>query len=68
LVDQTPAPASSLELPEPTETGIGVHLFYAIQWWLFIVIAVVGFVAVLRREGSGADHITDDDTQDAGVL
>ena len=50
LVDQDPAPDPALELPEPGDTGIGVHLFYAIQWWLFIVIAVAGYLALLRRE------------------
>jgi cytochrome oxidase assembly protein ShyY1 len=50
LVDQDPAPDPALELPEPGDVGIGVHLFYAIQWWLFIVIAIAGYLALLRRE------------------
>jgi cytochrome oxidase assembly protein ShyY1 len=56
LVDQDPAPDPSLELPEPGDTGIGVHLFYAIQWWLFIVIAIAGYLALLRRESRDAMH------------
>lgn len=67
LVDQTPAPASSLELPEPSQTGLGVHLFYAIQWWLFIVIALVGFGTVMRRESRAGDHAGAGDTEDAEV-
>lgn len=50
LVDQEPEPDPALELAGPAETGIGVHLFYAIQWWLFIVIALVGFLVLVRRE------------------
>lgn len=79
LIDQTPAPDGALELPEASETGIGVHLFYAIQWWLFIVIAIIGFVALLRRESTADPAVDpapgpvtgpvpgDGDTQGAGV-
>ena len=52
LVDQLPAPDPELELPEPPSSGWGPNLFYAIQWWMFIVIAVVGYVVLLRRESS----------------
>jgi cytochrome oxidase assembly protein ShyY1 len=67
LIDQAPPPDGVLELPEPSETGIGVHLFYAIQWWLFIVIALCGFGALLRRESKADSVLDDDDTQDATV-
>ena len=67
LIDQVPASDSPLELPEPTETGIGVHLFYAIQWWLFIVIALVGLGVLLRRETRDSERVSDDDTLDARV-
>ncbi len=50
LVEQSPPPDPALELPEASDTGIGVHLFYAIQWWMFIAIAIIGFFALLRRE------------------
>ncbi len=50
LLDQDPPPDAALELAGPIDTGIGIHLFYAIQWWLFIGIAVVGYFALLRRE------------------
>jgi cytochrome oxidase assembly protein ShyY1 len=55
LVDQLPAPDPALELPVPPSSGWGPNLFYAIQWWMFIVIAVIGYVVLLRRE-SGAPH------------
>jgi len=67
LIDQDPPPDATLELPQPSETGIGVHLFYAIQWWLFIVIALLGFGALLRREGRTDGALGDDDTQGARV-
>ncbi len=67
LIDQTPSPDSALELPEASETGLGVHLFYAIQWWLFIVIALVGFGALMRRESRAGDHVGAGDTQDTEV-
>ena len=54
LIDQDPAADPDLELAGPIETGLGIHLFYAIQWWLFIGIAVVGYFALLRRESREA--------------
>ena len=35
-----------LGLPEPTE---GPHLAYAVQWFIFTTIAVVGYALLLRR-------------------
>jgi cytochrome oxidase assembly protein ShyY1 len=52
LVDQLPASDPALELPEPPSSGWGPNLFYAIQWWMFIVIALVGYVVLLRREST----------------
>jgi cytochrome oxidase assembly protein ShyY1 len=50
LVEQTPSPDPALELPAPADIGMGPHLFYALQWWSFIGIALVGYVILLRRE------------------
>jgi cytochrome oxidase assembly protein ShyY1 len=59
LVDQTPAPSPDLELPPPADLGLGPHLFYAFQWWSFILIAVIGYVILLRREAqAGSDPTT----------
>ena len=52
LVLQDQQPAQKL-LPEPAKLarlGEGPHLAYAIQWFLFIAIAVIGYGAILRRE------------------
>jgi cytochrome oxidase assembly protein ShyY1 len=37
-------------VPEPDHSGIGPHLAYAIQWWLFTAMVPVGWVVLLRRE------------------
>ncbi|MGP3972007.1 SURF1 family cytochrome oxidase biogenesis protein [Streptomyces sp. 6N223] len=37
-------------LPEPDHTGIGAHLAYAVQWWLFAAGVPVGWVLLVRRE------------------
>lgn len=50
LVEQRPAPATSpAALPEP-DPGLGAHLAYAFQWWVFAVIALGGVVMLARRE------------------
>lgn len=64
LLDQDPAPDSTLEIAGPIDTGIGIHLFYAIQWWLFIVIALIGYIALLRRESR---EVSETDTQPEGA-
>jgi surfeit locus 1 family protein len=50
LQSQTPPPVRPLPrqvpFPEPIE---GPHLSYAIQWFLFAAIAVVGYVVLVRR-------------------
>ena len=65
LVEQTPEADSVLERPEPADLGMGPHLFYAFQWWLFIPIALVGVVLLLRREARGS--ALDDTPQLDGV-
>lgn len=47
-----PQPDGLPEFPELPERSDGPHLYYAIQWFLFAVIAIVGYAAILRREGS----------------
>jgi cytochrome oxidase assembly protein ShyY1 len=54
LVEQTPTPSPDLELPPPADIGLGPHLFYAIQWWCFILIALIGYVVLVRREAGAA--------------
>jgi cytochrome oxidase assembly protein ShyY1 len=50
LVEQRPAPDTTpTALPEP-DPGLGPHLAYAFQWWVFAAIAVGGVVVLARRE------------------
>ena len=56
LVDQTPPPSSDLELPPPADLGLGPHLFYAFQWWSFILIALIGYVILVRREAQALSN------------
>lgn len=53
LVLQHQEPEQGGDLPRPVvlaELGEGPHLLYAIQWFLFILVALVGYGAILRRE------------------
>ncbi len=52
----TPVP-----LPELDD---GPHLSYAIQWFLFSALAVVGWVLVVRKTAKGGDNIIDDEMTD----
>ncbi|MDH3729938.1 MAG: hypothetical protein OES13_02260 [Acidimicrobiia bacterium] len=36
--------------PLPAALGEGNHLLYAVQWFSFVAIAVIGYVALLRRQ------------------
>ncbi len=45
------APLAPEPLPAP-ETGLGSHLSYAFQWWVFALGALVGVVVLARREAT----------------
>lgn len=50
LTAQDPVPE---EAPEPVavrETDLGMSASYAFQWWVFSVVAVVGWIYLMRRE------------------
>ncbi len=40
--------------PEPPEVSMGPHLGYAIQWYAFVAITVIGYAALLRRRAREA--------------
>jgi cytochrome oxidase assembly protein ShyY1 len=49
--------------PKAPGTGTGPHLVYAVQWWLFGAVAVVGFILLTRRDAAqSADPGNDQDT------
>jgi surfeit locus 1 family protein len=50
---QTQSPAQTTDLPRvvpPPELDEGPHLSYAIQWFTFATIALIGYVVLVRRE------------------
>ncbi|WP_393916552.1 SURF1 family cytochrome oxidase biogenesis protein [Halostreptopolyspora alba] len=52
-VERTGENPSSDPAPEPVappETNLGMNMSYAVQWWVFAVIAVGGWVFLVRRE------------------
>jgi len=59
LRQQSPAQPSTLPRPAPlAPLSEGPHLGYAIQWFTFAAIALVGFVILALREGRGAPATT----------
>ena len=54
LTETAPEPAAQdgqpQPLPAPDHTGIGAHLAYAFQWWIFAAGVPVGWVILVRRE------------------
>lgn len=53
LVETKPAPAEhqkAQQVAEPDHKGVGAHMAYAVQWWLFVAAVPVGWVVLLRRE------------------
>ncbi|MGH9229138.1 MAG: SURF1 family protein [Acidimicrobiales bacterium] len=66
-----PEPASILPVPPP-ELSEGPHLGYAVQWFIFSAIAVIGYPLVLRRvvgrRGKEVDDRDDLDRELDGLL
>lgn len=50
LQKQTPAAATPLAAEPKPELGQGPHFFYALQWWFFALLAVVGYFWFARAE------------------
>ncbi|GAA1091795.1 SURF1 family protein [Nocardiopsis composta] len=50
LTEQDPPSDPAPEILAAPETNMGMNLSYAVQWWVFTVIAVVGWVFLMRRE------------------
>jgi len=56
LATQTPAQTGELPVtPHPPVLSNGPHLSYAIQWFSFTLITVIGYGAVLWRRSRGAE-------------
>ena len=56
-----PSPEGPLyPVPSPPLSK-GPHLSYAVQWFIFSLIAMVGYPVILRRQAYGRDRSADDD-------
>lgn len=56
LQDQRPATARALPRPpEPPDLSEGSHLSYAIQWFLFAAIGLVGYPLLIRNSARGSE-------------
>lgn len=62
LQERTTTRPGELPLPAPLpEQSDGPHLSYAVQWFTFATIALVGFAIVAQKEGSGPGATRADD-------
>ncbi len=52
LTRERPAPREAPALQDPPELSTGPHLAYAVQWFLFGVMALGGYVVLARREAA----------------
>ncbi|WP_017615321.1 SURF1 family cytochrome oxidase biogenesis protein [Nocardiopsis salina] len=50
LTDQAPVPENPPERVPLHEEDSGMSASYAVQWWVFAVVAVVGWIVLMRRE------------------
>jgi cytochrome oxidase assembly protein ShyY1 len=50
LRSEDPPPAAKLAAEPEPERGQGPHFFYALQWWFFALLAVVGYFWFARSE------------------
>jgi cytochrome oxidase assembly protein ShyY1 len=65
-----PTPAGPLVPVRPPPLSKGPHLSYAVQWFIFTIIALIGYPMILRRQATGRDRsVADwpDDTPPPGV-
>lgn len=55
LVSESPAQEPAPLPPLPEQLGEGNHLLYAIQWFSFIGIVLIGYAALLRRSARSGE-------------
>ena len=60
LLSSTPEQSGLTPLPLP-DIDEGPHLSYAVQWVFFAIVAVGGFILLIRRERDYADGATHTD-------
>ncbi|MFD6419753.1 SURF1 family protein [Streptomyces sp. NPDC060194] len=72
LEQSGPVTKSPEQIPPPDSSGIGPHMAYAVQWWLFVAAVPVGWVILVRRElrdraAAAARPAADDDRAEVPV-
>ncbi len=65
LVEQDPPASGSFQTVPPPEAEAGPHLSYAIQWFLFAVTGIGGFVFLIRAEARGRRELRSDGDADS---
>jgi cytochrome oxidase assembly protein ShyY1 len=63
-----PSPQGPLHPVPAPPLSKGPHLSYAAQWFIFSVIALVGYPVILRRQAYGRDRSADDDWPAADTI
>ncbi len=58
LQEETPPPATALAAEPQPELGQGPHFFYALQWWFFALLAIVGYFWFARAEAKERQNPT----------
>jgi cytochrome oxidase assembly protein ShyY1 len=53
LLTESPPPATPLTRADPPDLSNGPHLFYALQWWFFGILALFGFGYLAWEEITG---------------
>jgi len=67
LVSSEPPQAEGLSPVPVPDLSDGPHLSYALQWVIFAIVAVVGFVLLVRRERDYADEVYVEDAAPGGA-
>jgi cytochrome oxidase assembly protein ShyY1 len=58
LQSESPEPSTSLAAEPKPELGQGPHFFYALQWWFFALLALVGYFWFARAEAKERSNPT----------
>jgi cytochrome oxidase assembly protein ShyY1 len=65
LVEQDPPAPGAFQAVPPPEAEAGPHLSYAIQWFLFAVTGIGGFILLIRAEARGRRELRSTGDDDA---
>jgi surfeit locus 1 family protein len=68
LDEQDPPQGDRPTMLDPPELTEGPHLGYAVQWFTFTTIALIGYPLILRRRARRADEIHEADEDELEVI